>query len=192
MNSERAVGAEEPDPKEFFHWYRGGKHPLSCLESTSQIFEALANVAVKLFSDLSFEIPSLRQFTGDIARSERLVLRIARYEGKSLDLLNAPHEDIDFITVLPKATDPGLEVMENGEWKPAAAALGQCVILSGDMLAEATNGRIKAVRHRVMAKAAERLSMSFFMNPDDGVQLSPQWKASDLLMYRLREIGIVA
>jgi isopenicillin N synthase-like dioxygenase len=190
MNSEKALGSESPDPKEFFHWYRAGKGPELCAQSTAEVFTRLEEVAHSLFAELAETMPELRPFVSDIRKSQRLVLRIAHYLGKGEPYLNAPHEDIDFLTILPAATDPGLEVLENDRWIDAAARTGECIALTGDMLTEATGGKIKPLRHRVIPAVSERLSMSFFMNPDDHVQLSPIWNAGALLQHRLRDIGL--
>ncbi|HEY9757425.1 MAG TPA: 2OG-Fe(II) oxygenase family protein [Oculatellaceae cyanobacterium] len=190
MRSEKAVGASSPDPKEFFHWYRDGKCPKSCAASTAEVFSRLEEIAFNFFDDLSDALPELKGFAKGIRTSKRLVLRVAHYSAKNEPFLNSAHEDIDFITILPPATESGLEAFENGRWIPAAAKPGECIALSGDMLTEATAGKIKPLRHRVVSDVSERLSMSFFMNPDDDVQLSSRWSAGELLSDRLREIGI--
>jgi isopenicillin N synthase-like dioxygenase len=188
MNSEKAVGANSPDPKEFFHWYRDGQCPPSCSQSSAELFEQLSAVAIQLFSAISDEIPELRRFVKEIATSKRLVLRIAHYLATDEQFLNAPHEDIDFLTILPMATDRGLEVLDGDSWISATASPGECIAFTGELLTEATNGKVKPLRHRVTASVCERLSMSFFVNPDDDVQISPRWTAGELLHHRLNEI----
>ncbi|MDR3616047.1 MAG: 2OG-Fe(II) oxygenase family protein [Candidatus Obscuribacterales bacterium] len=188
MNTEKAIGAVSPDPKEFFHFYRDGQCPNSCIKTSREVFERISAIAVATFSQIAEEVPVLKKFTEEIATSNRLVLRIARYFGEDAEYFNAPHDDIDFITILPRATKKGFEVLENGIWKGVMAAPDQGIALCGEMLTEATAGQIKPLRHRVVASAGERYSMSYFMNPDDNVQLSPQWKAGDMLKDRLQEI----
>jgi hypothetical protein len=188
--SEIALGALVADPKEFFHFYRDGKCPEECRASTEAVFEELLMTAVAVFSALGDEVPELRRFSSDIAASNRLVLRITHYFGGSGEIFNAPHEDVDFLTVLPPATDTGLEVADGDDWVPLAVEHGSCVVLCGDMLCEATGGYLQATRHRVRSLSADRYSMSFFMNPSDDVRLSPEQTAGEFLKKRLRNIGL--
>jgi hypothetical protein len=189
---ETAKGYDEPDPKEFFHFYRHGRSPAYCKESTGLIFECLAEAAVKILEDLACALPALRTCTADLINSRRLVMRIAYYERNSnASFFAAPHEDINFITLSPKATAPGLSVLRtDGIWESIELEDQQCIVLSGDMLAEVSQGRIQATRHAVPAASTDRLSLSFFANPNDDIILSPRWTAGDFLAHRLREIGI--
>lgn len=192
--AETAKGHDTPDAKEFFHFYRYGRCPDYCYASSASIFEYLAEMAVHAFTEVAREVPMLRDFTGNLAKSRRLVMRIAYYESDAdVRYFAAPHEDINFLTLLPHATSPGLEVLRHdGLWVPVQTSDRLCVVLAGDMLAEASGGRIPATRHCVKALSRERLSLSFFLNPDDDAVLSPRWTAGRFLMDRLREIGISA
>jgi isopenicillin N synthase-like dioxygenase len=192
--TETAKGYDQPDPKEFFHFYRHGRSPAYCKGLTGLIFECLAEAAVQVLEDLACVLPTLRTCTTNLINSRRLVMRIAYYEQNSdMSFFAAPHEDINFITLLPKATTPGLAVLRtDGIWESVQPEDQQCIVLSGDMLAEASQGKIQATRHAVTALARERLSLSFFANPNDDIILSPRWVAGDFLAHRLREIGIYA
>jgi len=193
-DAETAKGFDCPDPKEFFHFYRDGQCPDHCYGPSASVFQCLAEAAVNVFEELAREFPILRNFSTGLINSRRLVMRIAYYEGNGNALyFAAPHEDINFLTLIPKATRPGLEVLGNdGLWEPLQCSNQQCLVLVGDMLAEALQGGIPAKQHRVIASPANRLALSFFLNPDDDVILSPRWTAGQFLMQRLREIGIHA
>jgi isopenicillin N synthase-like dioxygenase len=191
---ESAKGYDTPDPKEFFHFYRHGRCPDYCYTSSASIFEYLAETAVHVFDELAHEVPMLQGFTANLAKSYRLVMRIAYYESNvDARYFAAPHEDINFLTLLPNATSPGLEVLKpDGLWAPVQTRDQLCTVLAGDMLTEASGGRIPATRHCVKASTRERLSLSFFLNPDDYTVLSPRWTAGEFLRDRLRTIGITA
>lgn len=89
----------------------------------------------------------------------------------------AAHEDINFITLLPAATDTGLELMDrNGTWSAVDSEDGEIVVDSGDMLSRYLNGRIPATTHRVVNPGdggRERYSMPFFCQPRPDVLLTP-------------------
>ena len=120
----------------------------------------------------------------------------------------AAHEDINLITLLPEATDPGLELLtRDGKWLPINPVPGQLIADSGDMLQRLTNGLIPSTTHRVMAPRVARnprYSIPFFVHPHPDYQLSPlpqcvtpenprRWDditAEGYLLERIREIGL--
>ena len=142
------------------------------------------------------------------------VLRLIRYPGP--DEVEAPpdavwaaaHEDINLITLLVEATEPGLELLRrDGTWMPVAPIPGQLIADSGDMLQRLTNGLIPATTHRVVAPPradGPRFSMPFFIHPHPDYVLSPlegtvtserprRWAdcTADVYLHeRLREIGL--
>jgi len=190
--AETAKGAQSPDPKEFFHFYRYGRCPDYCYKSTSAVFKCLADVAVEVLSDISNKIPDLAVYTRGLRDSRRLVLRISFSDAtRNTRYFAAPHEDINFLTLLPRATGPGLEILApNAEWVPVQANYQESIVLAGDMIEEASKGALHATRHSVRSSGNRRLSLSFFVNPDDHIVLSERWTAGTFLMHRLHEIGI--
>lgn len=142
------------------------------------------------------------------------ILRLIRYPGpEEVDaepeaVWAAEHEDINLITLLPEATEPGLELLRrDGRWLPIAPIPGQVIADAGDMLERLTNGHIAATTHRVLAPrdhSGPRYSMPFFMHPHLDHVLSPvpdcvtadtprRWAditAGDYLHERLVQIGL--
>ncbi len=120
----------------------------------------------------------------------------------------AAHEDINLITLLPEATDPGLELLtRDGKWLPINPVPGQLIADSGDMLQRLTNGLIPSTTHRVMAPRVARnprYSIPFFVHPHPDYMLSPlpqcvtpenprRWDditSEGYLLERIREIGL--
>lgn len=192
--TETAEGFAQPDQKEFFHFYRNRPCPAYCYKSSVFVFDRLVEKAAALLVELALEVPTLRKLCDGLAKSQRLVMRIARYidhEGNGF-YFSAPHNDANLLTLLPKATHPGLEVFKFNGWAAVSPSYEHCVVLCGDMLAEASQGRIPAALHRVISSKVDRLSLSFFLNPDDDIVLSPRWTAGEFLADRLRKIGIYA
>ena len=92
------------------------------------------------------------------------------------------HEDINVITLLLGAEEPGLEVLSRkGEWLPINPAPDSLVCNVGDMLQRLTNRRLRSTTHRVVNPPRERASkarysLPFFLhfNPDFLIETLPQ------------------
>ena len=96
----------------------------------------------------------------------------------------AEHEDINLITLLCEATEPGLEILSrDGEWLPVVAGEGQIVVDAGDMLSRCTNEVVPATTHRVVnppdAENRDRFSMPFFVHPRPEVDLTVMDRFTD-------------
>jgi len=89
----------------------------------------------------------------------------------------AAHEDINMMTLLSEATQPGLELLtRDGEWLPIHPVPGQLIADTGDMFQRLTNGRFPATTHRVVAppeQRSARYSMPFFIHPHPDTVLTP-------------------
>lgn len=123
-------------------------------------------------------------------------------------LRSAPHEDINFITILPAATAGGLQLKDrDGRWLDVNAENGTLIVDAGDMLARLTNDVIPSTTHQVVntpeSTTKSRYSMPFFMHPRPEASLKclpscrgagekyPEITAGEFLLQRLREIGLV-
>lgn len=121
---------------------------------------------------------------------------------------SAAHEDINLITLLPEATEPGLELLtRDGRWLPIMPIPGQLIADTGDIMLRLTNGFIPATTHRVVASpdvTRERYSMPYFVHPTPDYLLRPLTScvtpanprrypditAHDFLFERLRANGV--
>jgi isopenicillin N synthase-like dioxygenase len=118
------------------------------------------------------------------------------------------HADINLTTVLPRATERGLEVKTHDGWINAAPPAGHVILNTGIMLERFSNGKIPSGWHRVVADpdhASERYSVVQFCHPTPWTILSPLptcvdadhpvrfpgIPASDLLDQVLYEINLV-
>jgi isopenicillin N synthase-like dioxygenase len=118
------------------------------------------------------------------------------------------HTDIDLFTILPKATEDGLEVkLPNGDWHPIRVEGDAFIINAGDFLEIFSNGYFRSSVHRVLAPLnnpeVERYSMVYFVHPESKTVLEPreQWVGDEgvkfaiatqkeMLMERLADIGL--
>lgn len=120
---------------------------------------------------------------------------------------SSQHEDINLLTLLPAASDAGLELLtRDGTWMAVDAESGLEVIVdTGDMMKFLTNGFIPSTTHRVVNPAdptRARLSLPFFghARPDAELRVferfatartPPPIIARDFLRQRLIEIGVI-
>ncbi len=87
----------------------------------------------------------------------------------------AAHTDIDYLAILPFATEKGLQVQIDGEWFYVVVPEDTFIVNVGDMLENHTNGLLKSARHRVQAYEPnkDRFSMVLFVHPTDDTSLAP-------------------
>ena len=191
FGSEQAKGHPVPDLKEFWHVNASSlSHPLAPWPREVPAFRA---VMMRLYQQLNacaqvlleacaLYLDQPADWLQTMVQGGNSVLRLAHYpplptifpEGS---LRAAPHEDINLITLLCEATQPGLEILTpDHQWLPVQATPGQLVVDTGDMLQNLTNGLLKSTTHRVINPAQShraRLSFPFFVHPRPEVNLTP-------------------
>jgi|SRR5579883_2359302 len=200
---ETAKGASAPDPKEFYHYFAWGRCPPDIQQRTRTVFAPLADLAAGIIAAVGRQVtkrPGFARLKRDVVENcPNLVLRITRYIGprSEVQFLNSVHHDINYLTLLPAATGPGLQIQTRDRtWVDVAPRWSCVTVLCGDMLAEATRGEFIATPHRVLARryglGSGRMSLSFFANPSSSTRLSPRHTASSYLKERLAEVGLSA
>ena len=109
----------------------------------------------------------------------------------------AAHEDINLLTILPAANEPGLQVqLKTGEWIDVPSDFGNLIVNIGDMLQEASGGYFPSTSHRVINPVGadmskSRVSLPLFLHPRSEVILSERHTQHSYLMERLRELGVI-
>ena len=80
----------------------------------------------------------------------------------------APHTDHSFLTLLPIADEPGLQILtQDGSWiEPPQGLDNGIVINTGEFFNRWTNNRFIATPHRVVPPQNDRYSITTFFNPD--------------------------
>jgi isopenicillin N synthase-like dioxygenase len=205
--SETAKGHSKKDIKEYFHVYPWGRIPMQLKDEILQYYQLTSTLAAELLDWVEEYSP------GDVADkySEALsnmikdtpntLLRILHYPPLTGDeepgaVRAAAHEDINLLTILPAANEPGLQVQrQDGEWIDVPADFGNLIINIGDMLQEASNGYFPSTSHRVInpsGKASDksRISLPLFLHPRSEVVLSEKHTQASYLLERLRELGV--
>lgn len=204
--AETAKGASVRDIKEFFQLYfPWGRYPDEIGPLTRELFDELFALGQDLLTWLEVHMPHaarlrLTQPLTAMLSREQSQFRIIHYPGlKGDEELNAiraaQHEDINLLTLLPAATEPGLQVKSmEGAWIDVFPEPGTLIVNNGDMLQEATDFFYKSTTHRVLNpegadKTKERLSMPLFLHPAPSTMLSKRYTAESYLMERLKEVG---
>lgn len=217
---EHAKDRTTPDLKEFWHVGRepseapgldlpANRFPAELPEARTvllELFHALDAVALDLLDALGRWLDLPDGVLRALARGGNSVMRVVHYPPLGPDappgaLRAAEHEDVNLLTVLPVATEPGLELLtRDGRWVPLNPPPGVLVCDTGDMMQWITGGRIPSTTHRVVNPPAmadrPRYSLPFFCHPQPDAWLAPPpgrgdpVRARDFLHRRLVEIGL--
>ena len=95
------------------------------------------------------------------------------------------HADINLITLLIGANEPGLEVKDkSGDWVPVSSSYEDIVCNIGDMMQLITDKKLKSTPHRVIKyktdETKSRYSIPFFMHPSPDTILKSVFNDDDL------------
>jgi isopenicillin N synthase-like dioxygenase len=229
---ETAKDSKHSDLKEFWHVGRElpPGHPFNAVmapniwvdsipgfrEATLGLYEAFDALGRRLLAPIARSVNLPPNFFDDKVNLGNSVLRVIHYPPMQPEptpsVRAGAHEDINVITLLLGAEEPGLEVMSRkGEWLPINPPPGSLVCNVGDMLQRLTNKHLRSTTHRVVNPPRERASnarysLPFFLhfNPDFLIRTLPQYidarhpdlfpepiNAHDFLQERLREIKLI-
>lgn len=224
---EKAKDAEFSDLKEFWHIGRDlpNNHPHRYSnkmranlfpkevpvfqEVTQSLFNDLDDLAHVILMAIAHYLGYESDLLTTLAYEGNSVLRVLHYPNiDGLDtrghIRAAAHEDINLLTLLPAATQPGLELLtREGEWLSVNSPSGSIICDTGDMMSLLTQKRMPATTHRVVnpidAEKGARLSMPFFMHPHPEARLTPLHlnnqelglTAHEFLTQRLRDNSLI-
>ena len=189
--SEKAIGASEPDHKEFFQFSFDRASSYSLPSGTAEVFDQIVS---KVYAEsepggqIALEFPILSDV---ILNSTAPFFRISRYSSCVEDqLINHAHQDICVVTALPVASCCGLEVLIDRDWVPVQCSANELVILAGEFAPLLTSNLVPADLHRVTGTGSSRLSISVFFNLDGQFVLPDGTSASQRILERLRDVSL--
>jgi isopenicillin N synthase-like dioxygenase len=211
------VGREVPEGHAFAKYYPNNIWPDDSVPEFRALFEKLFAqleiAGIQMMEALTTPLKVEKNYFKNMVQEGNSILRLLHYppipEGTDPRCIRAAaHEDINFITILPAATQSGLQLKDrDGQWLDIESDFGTLIVDAGDMLARITNDVIPSTTHRVVnpndGTNKSRYSMPFFMHPNPEAMLSclPSCRGEkakyaditghDFLMQRLREIGLV-
>lgn len=205
FKSENAKNAPAKDLKEFYHIYDVNKLPVGG-SSTIWLRMRLAELASELLGYVQKVSPPevrerfLEPLPNMIKDSNSTLFRVLHYppieNAEEGAVRAAAHEDINLLTLLPSATEAGLEVMgRDGKWISVECDPNSIIVNVGDMLELASGGYFKSTTHQVVnpsgsAAKKSRYSMPLFLHPRPEVRLSENKTAGEYLEERLKELGL--
>ena len=204
--AETAKGQTVRDIKEYFHYYPWGRCPQSLKQEIDGYYQTATDFAAKLLGWIEHQTPAnvaehyREPLSNMIKGSTQSLLRVLHYPPIDDDdvepgaIRAGAHEDINLITLLPSANEPGLQVKaRDGSWLDVPCDFGNLIINIGDMLQEASGGYFPSTTHRVInpdghdTKKA-RISLPLFLHPRPDVVLSERYTAGSYLQERLQEL----
>lgn len=179
-----------------------------------RLYESLHRTAALLIRAIARYLGADEDELSEMIDGGNSILRLIRYpapgetEAPEGAVWAAPHEDINLITLLPEATDAGLQIARrDGTWLDIEPVPGQLIADSGDMMQRLTNGLIPSTTHRVLQPrqaSGPRYSLPFFVHPRPDYLLKPlaqclsadnprRWEditAESYLLERINQIGV--
>ncbi len=206
--SETAKGHTKKDIKEYFHYYPWGQCPPAHKAMLAQYYAEATHLAAELLAWVEKHSPAdvakhySQSLSSMVDGSDQTLLRVLHYPplkgDEELGAIRAgAHEDINLLTILPSANEPGLQVKaKDGTWMDVPCDFGTLIINIGDMLQEASGGYFPSTSHRVINpegadKTKSRISLPLFLHPKPEVVLSERHTAKSYLHERLVELGVI-
>jgi len=203
--AEAAKGNSVRDLKEYYHFYPWGRCPDTLKPELDSYYQESVDFAATLLGWVEKHTPSEvaagfpHPLSKMIPGSSQSLLRVLHYPPLPEDvdpsaIRASAHEDINLLTLLPAANEPGLQVQtREGTWLDVPCDFGNLIINVGDMLQEASAGYFPSTTHRVINPEGHntrksRISLPLFLHPRPEVVLSERYTAGAYLEERLREL----
>jgi len=218
FGKETALGESVPDLKEF--WHHGpviddsydkrimNNIYVNEIDEFNTVFDELFNemntLGARLLSSISLTLGLDENFFNTSTSKGNSLLRLIHYPPSNNENIYRAreHADINLITLLIGANEPGLEVKDkSGNWIPVSSSYDDIVCNIGDMMQLITDKRLKSTPHRVIKYKTDemksRYSMPFFMHPSPDTILKSVFNdedkgvlAHDFLDERLKAIKL--
>ncbi len=203
--SETAKGYTQRDLKEFFHIYPKGRYPAEVSDAARRYYaqgSALAATLLNWVEENSppevkarYSMPLPKMIEG----CDQTLLRVLHYPPLQGDeepgaVRAAAHGDINLLTILPAATEPGLQVLgKEGAWHDVPCDFGLLIVNIGDMLQEASGHYYPSTVHRVLnptgvGATKPRISLPLFLHPRREVVLSERYTVGSYFEERMQEL----
>ncbi|MFM2275096.1 MAG: hypothetical protein RL211_968 [Pseudomonadota bacterium] len=204
--SETAKGHTKRDLKEFFHIYPWGRYPAEVSDAARRYYAAGSQLAATLLQWVEDNSPPevkarySMPLTKMIAGCQETLLRVLHYPPLVGDeepgaVRAAAHGDINLLTILPAATEPGLQVLgKDNAWYDVPCDFGLLIVNIGDMLEEASGHYYPSTVHRVLNPVGagakkSRISMPLFLHPRREIVLSERYTVGSYFEERMRELS---
>lgn len=203
--SETAKNHTQRDLKEFFHIYPWGRYPAEVSDAARRYYQAGSALAATLLGWVEAHSPAevkaryAMPLPDMLNGSDHTLLRVLHYPPLTGAeppgaMRAAAHGDINLLTLLPAATEPGLQVLgKDQSWHDVPCDFGLLIVNIGDMLQEASGHYYPSTVHRVLnpvgaAAHKSRISLPLFLHPRREVVLSERYTVGSYFEERMREL----
>jgi isopenicillin N synthase-like dioxygenase len=203
FRTEKAKDQSEPDLKEFWHVGRdlAPDHPLyasmrpnvwpdevpELRPTLLALYRALDALGGAVLSAIARDLALPPRWFDDKVDHGNSILRPLHYPpvlGAERGVRSAAHEDINLITLMVAAGEPGLEILRRDDpaslapggtarfdWLPIETSSDAVIVNIGDMLQRLTNHVLPSTTHRVSNPGGHwgersRYSLPFFLHPN--------------------------
>jgi len=203
--SETAKNHSKKDIKEFFHIYPWGRYPEEVSDAARRYYAQGSRLAATLLNwvednspadvkaNYSMPLPAM------IEGCDQTLLRVLHYPPLRGDeepgaVRAAAHGDINLLTILPAASEPGLQVLGRDQaWHDVPCDFGLLIVNIGDMLEEASGHYYPSTVHRVLNPVGDgatrsRISLPLFLHPRRDVVLSERYTVGSYFDERMKEL----
>jgi len=162
--------------------------PRTMKESWTAYYRELERLSLGLLQSIASISNASQSFFAEHSDDHVSALRAAHYPSIEGDELEkgayrcSPHSDWTLLTVLRQDEVGGLEIesaTEPERWLSVVTDFYDFVVNAGDLMERWSNGRFKAIRHRVVDVqdsrriTRRRQSMAYFCFPDENVIIAP-------------------
>jgi isopenicillin N synthase-like dioxygenase len=203
--SETAKNNTQRDLKEFFHIFPWGRYPAEVSDAARRYYAAGSCLAAELLTWVEhYSPPNVKAgysmpLPDMIEGCDQTLLRVLHYPPllgaeEPGAVRAAAHGDINLLTILPAASEPGLQVLgTDQQWHDVPCDFGLFIVNIGDMLQEASGGFYPSTVHRVLnpvgpARDKSRLSLPLFLHPRREVVLSERYTVGRYFEERMKEL----
>jgi isopenicillin N synthase-like dioxygenase len=201
FGKETALGETVPDLKEFWHHgpvvddtydHRIMKNIyVNEIKEFNEVFDNLFaemnNLGSTLLKSISLTLDLSPNFFTKSTSKGNSLLRLIHYPpSNNENMFRArEHADINLITLLIGANEPGLEVKDkSGKWIPVSSSFEDIVCNIGDMMQLITDKILKSTPHRVVKYKSDeiksRYSIPFFLHPSPDTTLKSIYDEDDV------------
>jgi isopenicillin N synthase-like dioxygenase len=137
------------------------------------------------------------QTVKDVTLKDEWVLNVANYpftEERDNQLLFPAHKDWGLMALYPYIDGPGLEVYDttNNKWTSLVLPEKCLFCYAGDIFTRITDGKVKALLHRVAQPSGlrgSRTSVIFYADPTRDMALPNSLTVGSIIDEKLRKIG---
>ena len=177
--TEKALGSDKGDCKEFFHIGPSNNDFSSAKEleiPIMHLYKELIQVGQPIMEAMALSVGlSGDIFTYMTRNGENLMRAINYFPDPENGIWAAAHTDIDLLTVLPCASGKGLQLLIDGQWVDVTVPKNAFIVNVGDMGTAFTNGKWRSCIHRVQntENGVGRQSIVMFFHPTNDTIVEP-------------------